>query len=824
MSLRSPGRSLRIEDACSELEARLQTDPAVRAELYLADHPEWADGEPAMDLIYTEYLARCELARRELMEELQERFPRHAAEFRRQLAFDDLAADPECFDSHSQHADSTLGNLHTCRVSAATDAELIGGRYVLQEEVGRGGAGVVYRARQVDLDRMVALKLLIVRLDGGDSLGLRLSLEGTVIARLRHPNIVQVFEIGQQNGQAFLALEYCEGGTLAKRMSQLGPPVREAAELVRTLASAIDAAHRVGIVHRDLKPANILFTAEGTPKIADFGLAKLVEAETCHTRTGAILGTPSYIAPEQIGDSGHGITPATDIYALGAILYELLTGRPPFVAATAMATLQQVQSDEPIPPRRLERSVPRDLETICLKCLEKRPHERYATAGQLADDLGRYLEHRPVTARPIGWLSRLARQVRRRPAVWGLAATLLLSLMVGAGIAGLNAYQLRVQRLATDIAFASAFQRCNDLFLLAHRGVETSAGKLPMAKELRAQVAQEFSTFLDRYAGEVPIRHDVVYGYSALALYHRDNGDQEQFGHFADKAEICGRRLICEAQDYTQLRQHVPQVLYRFAMLETTRGHKAAAIKHYRRAAAIARELLDSGQAILTKDVHGCLANSHYQAALLLRGRDGTLAAAEYESACREYRAFLRQWPDDQERQLRLATCLLWKGKCLLKAERFDEAAMACDEAAGIFASSQSVAEPAMTGQCADLLRQIALALFKAGQADAAQRRYQQSVNLVEQSLAIHPSVVEHHRRLAHIHFQRGSCYHQKHQRHEAIAAYRAAAEQFDQVLANIPAEETPWWVRSARKRIGNLHRELALVDRASQATGDEGL
>jgi serine/threonine-protein kinase len=811
MSLQSLRQSLRIEDACGELEARLQADPTVRAEEYLANNPEWAGTESALDLIYTEYVARGELARQELSDELQERFPEHAAEFRRQLAFDELTADPQCLDSRSQHADSTFDDRNGGLAQVALSAELVGSRYELLDELGRGGAAVVFRARQVDLDRTVALKLLTVRLDDADSLGLRLTLEGTVIARLQHPNIVQVFEVVQRDGQAFLALEYCDGGTLAQRIAQSRMPVCAAAELVQTLASAIDAAHRAGIVHRDLKPANILFTAGGTPKIADFGLAKLLENESQHTRTGAILGTPSYIAPEQIGDSGYGITPATDIYALGAILYELLTGRPPFIAATAIATLRQVQSDEPLPPRRLERSVPRDLETICLKCLEKRPHERYATAGQLADDLGRFLEHRPVTARPIGWHARLVRQVRRRPAVWGLAATLLLSLMVGAGIAGLNAYQLRVQRLATDIAFASAFQRCNDLFLLVRHGVDTSAGRLPLAEDVRTQIAREFSTFLDRYANEEPIRHDLVYGYCMLALYHRDNGDQVQFEQFADKAELSAQRLLREAEEFPDLRQHVPAAHYHLAMLEKSGGNEAAAIEDYRRAASAARELLKSGKAILTYDVHDCLARSHFQAALLLSSSDLASAAEEYEAACREYRALVRQRPDDQNVYLRLARCLLWKAEHLLNVKRFDEAGLACDEAAGICASSRIEAEPAMFGQCADCSRHIAFAFDQAGQVEPAERRYQQAVDLLELSLEREPGFVEHHRRLAQTHFQRGSFYQRTHRWGEAIAAYGAAVENFDRFLTHNPNEDTPWWVRSARKRNAYLQRDLFL-------------
>jgi serine/threonine-protein kinase len=825
MALPFPRKSLRIEDACSELEAQLYADPTVRAERFLSEHPEWADTDSALDLIYTEYLSRCELARRRLAEDFQERFPQHAAEFRRQLAFDDLFDGALQVDSYPQREDSTLIGPQDAAPTAKTSPQSIlqiDDRYELLEKIGRGGAAVVYRARQVGLDRIVALKLLVNRGDDAP-LAPRLALEGAVIARLQHPNIVQVFEVGEKSGQIFLALEYCDGGTLEERMAQSRLSVREAAQLVRTLASAIEAAHQAGIVHRDLKPANTLFTADGVPKIADFGLAKLLEEESPHTRTGAILGTPCYIAPEQIGDSGHDITPAADIYALGAMFYELLTGRPPFVSATAMATLRGVQFDEPVPPRRLDKSVPRDLETICLKCLEKRPHDRYASAGQLADDLQRFLEHRPVTARPLGFIARLERHVRRRPAVWGLAATLLLSLLTGAGLAAWDARALQVQRLATNDAFETAFQRWHDLFLTARDGVETEVGKLPLEEGRRDELTRQFSRFLDEYVDEAPIRHDLVYGYAALAQYHRQNGDEERFEAFANTAQACARQLIREAATYPESWQHVPGAHYRLALLEAYRGRAAAAIDGFRRAASAAQDVLTSPGAVLVRDTHEYLAKSHDHAASLLSGSDVSAAAAEYELACREYRTMLKRWPNDADVQLRLVKSLLGNATCLVKSNRLDDVALLCEDAVSFCAMSKMGGDPALAGPCADGLRQIALALDKAGRADAAQSRYQQALELLEPVLAREPTLVELHRRLAHIHFQRGSCYQRSGRRDEAIAAYSAVGEHFNHVLIQCPKEETPWWVRSAHKRIGNLQRELALLGGAPQAT-DEAL
>jgi WD40 repeat protein len=251
------------------------------------------------------------------------------------------------------------------------------------------------------------------------------------VARLQHPNIVQIYEIGEQDGRPYFALEFLEGGSLSGTLRGTPQPARAAAQMVATLARAVHAAHGQNIVHRDLKPANVLLAADGTPKIADFGLAKQTDSETGHTQDGAILGTPSYMAPEQADGKIAQLGPAADIYALGAILYECLTGRPPFRAASSLDTLLQVVSEEPVPPARLQPKVPHDLDTICLKCLQKDPAKRYAGAEALADDLHRFLANEPILARPAGKLERIAKWARRNPGVACLSALLLLLMITG---------------------------------------------------------------------------------------------------------------------------------------------------------------------------------------------------------------------------------------------------------------------------------------------------------------------------------------------------------------------------------------------------------
>src|SRR5271165_4233686 len=295
--------------------------------------------------------------------------------------------------------------------------------YRVEALLGRGGMGVVYRAWHLRLNRAVALKMLLAGPCARPDELERFLRESQAVAGLSHPNIVQVYDMGEVEGRPYFTMELVEGGNLADQIRGVPQPAHQAAARVATLAEAIHAAHQSGIVHRDLKPANILLTRDGTPKVTDFGLARRLEGDNGLTLSGVTVGTPSYMAPEQAQGKNRAIGPATDVYALGAILYELLTGRPPFRAESATATLQQVVADEPVPPVRLNPRVPRDLQTICLKCLDKEPAKRYASAQALAEDLRHFERGEPIKARPVGPLERAVRWVRRRPALAGALAS-----------------------------------------------------------------------------------------------------------------------------------------------------------------------------------------------------------------------------------------------------------------------------------------------------------------------------------------------------------------------------------------------------------------
>jgi serine/threonine-protein kinase len=342
--------------------------------------------------------------------------------------------------------------------------------YVIEGVLGRGGMGIVYRARHLRLNRLVALKMSLAGSTRERRESERFKREAEAVAGLRHPNIAQLYDAGEVDGHPYFTMEIVEGGSLAKKIAGTPQPARAAAQLVATLSGAVQAAHACAIVHRDLKPGNVLLAADGTPKISDFGLARRLDDGAGLTQSGVAVGTPSYMAPEQAEGRPDATGPAVDIYALGAILYELLTGRPPFQGENAAATMYLVTTRDPVPPSRLNPNAPRDLETICLKCLHKLPARRYSTAQELADDLGRFLEGKPVRARPVGVVERALKWARRHPTAALLTAVLLFALVAGIGTVVWVRQQEDDRRAAKDrqegqarAAVETALNRANDL-------------------------------------------------------------------------------------------------------------------------------------------------------------------------------------------------------------------------------------------------------------------------------------------------------------------------------------------------------------------------
>jgi serine/threonine protein kinase/WD40 repeat protein len=503
------------EPLLDEQRRRWEQGEPVLAETYLEQHPALcADKDALLDLIYNEILLREKNGERPNLQEYEQRFPSLAGELRLQFEVDRELA-----------KDGLLGltALPASEPKAAADLPSIPG-YTVLNVLGRGGMGVVYKAWHRELKRLVTIKMLRESLPDAEERG-RFRTEAEAVARLRHSQIVQIHEIGEHAGRPFCVLEFIEGGSLEDKLQGLPQPPRQAARLVELLAGAVHFAHQHGVVHRDLKPANILLQRKsqipnpksekphsGTtsdlgfaisdlePKVTDFGLAKRLDDDSGQTRSGAIVGTPNYMAPEQAGGQSKAIGPAADVYALGAILYEMLTGRPPFRGVTVLDTLDQVRSREPVPPSQLQPGTPRDLETICLMCLRKEPQRRYTSAAGLAEDLCRFQAGEPVRARPISGLSRAWRWCRRNPGA-AMAAALVLLIAIGASLLalGLNMTLGRTRRAehqATDRLFEALLTRVR-----ASRGSGRPGQRFANLESLRQAV--EIARAQDRPAADL---------------------------------------------------------------------------------------------------------------------------------------------------------------------------------------------------------------------------------------------------------------------------------------------------------------------------------
>ncbi|HND55049.1 MAG TPA: serine/threonine-protein kinase, partial [Pirellulaceae bacterium] len=501
---------MQLDELCDRFESAWLAGQSPRIENFLEEVPTDYRGEAVRELLKLDVHYRGKSGDSPALEEYRERFPSVASVWLRELlepsrsaaaaaARASRPANPWLDASANPLLSSKPGELFTTPGNSAARDRSNGSTnglprlpgYEVLELIGRGGMGVVYKARDLRLQRLVALKMISAGAAAGPEMLDRFRAEARAVASLQHPHLVQIYEVGEQDGRPYLVFEFMAGGSLDARLGGAPQSPRSSAQLIKTVAQAIQFAHSRGFIHRDLKPANILLTGplspasdsgakagsaaksaaksgesdasssrpgldapfgenrssrnvratsdswrereSDLPKVGDFGLAKHLESGEPQTRTGAILGTPSYMAPEQADGRSRAIGPTSDVYALGAILYEMLTGRPPFRAPTVLETLDQVRQAEPVSLRRIQPTVPRDLETICLKCLQKDSSRRYESAGALADDLDRFLHDEPVLARPVSTTERTWRWCRRHPVVATLAVLLLVVTFGGIG-------------------------------------------------------------------------------------------------------------------------------------------------------------------------------------------------------------------------------------------------------------------------------------------------------------------------------------------------------------------------------------------------------
>jgi eukaryotic-like serine/threonine-protein kinase len=535
-------------------------------ESYLERFPALCQAEIVMRLVEQECLVRRGLGNSPSRAEFNARFPYLAAAFDAATElFGNSTPGPGSITSAVSAGRGGVAKGPRSRAASSSSATPDIPGYEILELLGRGGMGVVYKARHVQLNRLTALKLVRSGAAAHPEESARFLTEARAMARIQHPNIVQLLEIGEQNGCPWFALEFVEGGSLDKKLGGTPLSAQSCAELVETLARAIQIAHQQGIVHRDLKPANILLqsvagrnanptdanaassatdyrllTTDYSPKIADFGLAKLMELESSVTQDGHVLGTPSYMAPEQAAGISKDIGPLTDVYALGAILFELLTGRPPFRAATSRDTIEQVLREPALPPSQLNPKVPRDLDIICLKCLEKEPRRRYQSARHLADDLQCFLSARPILARPVGKMERAVKWVKRRPATAGMVALslLLLFVLTVTGVSLLYSGQLAEERDAAKRA--ETFAKAETL--RAEAAVTEARKQKDIADHLRADAEG--------------LRDHIDYAKSVL-LAQRES----EAGHHAWAAELLeGCRWDLRGWEWGNLRRTVPLI------------------------------------------------------------------------------------------------------------------------------------------------------------------------------------------------------------------------------------------------------------------------
>jgi tetratricopeptide (TPR) repeat protein len=502
--------------------------------------------------------------------------------------------------------------------------EMVAG-YELLELLGRGAMGVVYKARQPGLKRLVALKMVLAGSHAGAHELARFRAEAEAVARLQHPGIVQLHEVGEHDGVPFFSLEFVDGGSLARKIDSTPQAPRQAAEWVREIALAVGYAHAHGVIHRDLKPANILLTAEGQLKIADFGLARRLDDDQGLSQSGAVMGTPSYMAPEQ-AEGNKDVGPPADVYALGAILYELLTGRAPFKGDTLIETIEQVRTREPVAPAQLQPGVPRDLETICLTCLQKSPGKRYASALALAEDLRRFLDGEPITARPVGRGERLWRWCRRNPRLAVLSGTVVLLLVAWGITSSALAWSLKRQKDETERARVEADEnaraahdnaaRAERSALLArqrHANVvhyvimlgERMQQRLrarrmlaggPDAKRLRDDLLDVLRRTLLQMASEMEDREVTSF---ARAATHQQLGDllkklgqgEEALRQYRQGTELV-ERVVQQQPDNEVARANLGVMLLRLGdMALELNGDAAAARRHYARAHELHEEV-----------------------------------------------------------------------------------------------------------------------------------------------------------------------------------------------------------------------------------------
>jgi tetratricopeptide (TPR) repeat protein len=805
---------------CRDQVRRWRAGERVPAETYLRLHTKLTTQSPlAFDVIYGEYMLRESLGERPSAEEFLWRFPEFADRFRRQLELHAALADEMADARTMSDARSPRRDDFEFTRNHGYGPSIPG--FLILEELGRGSMGAVYKAEQLSLNRLVALKIIHAGIYGRPDTAGRFRTEAEAVARFQHPNIVQIHEVGEYDGLGYLALEYVAGGSLHSKLAGTPQDPIEAARLLETLATVTHYAHERGIVHRDLKPANVVLTEDGVPKITDFGVAKLLEEDHAHSLTGMILGTPSYMAPELArGDRGN-VTPAVDIYSLGAVLYECLTGRPPFKGATPLSTLEQATSQDPLPPARFHRHIPRDLETICLECLEKEPRSRYPTALALAEDLRRFLDGRPVLARPapfweLGW-----KWAQRRPsAAIAVGIAFAAVLVFFFGILYYNARLRQSVQLARDAQHAadksaSTALRQRNLALKALNelvfDVQEKIGDTPATRSVRRGLLDTAIAGLEEIANDAERSAPDL----GRAVAHEKLG--EIFRQIGRSREALGQ--LEQARSLAdKLARATPSNL---AVLDCLRRAHLGVGGIYLdggdlvRSTESLRKAVDLADTIATADPRGAQSRLGQLEAYFQLGRAQGFRA-EYSAAEDSFRklgSLARQWladePGNEEAKNMLSASFRKLGDMSKLTNRLEDAAAAYREAIKI---GRDLCRGGSTSResCKHLaiaLDDLAGVLKRQGERQQARQFDQEATQILGELAKSDPDDIAAHVQWIHALSNLGSLEKESGQRPEAARHYRQALD----VLTRLDREgklETRQSFR--RERLESLRRELA--------------
>jgi tetratricopeptide (TPR) repeat protein/tRNA A-37 threonylcarbamoyl transferase component Bud32 len=795
----------------------------------VSERSESTTREQRLDEIIAAYVQAVEAGQAPDRQQLLSRHLDLAAElatfFADQDRFDRLAAPLRAMSPMARR--EALGNEedpavnHTATPAPGTRVGYFGD-YELLEEIARGGMGIVYKARQRSLRRVVALKMIRATPTVTATEVRRFQGEAEAVANLDHPHIVPIYEVGEFQGQHYFSMKLIEGGNLTEHMPRLAADPRAIAWLLATVARTVHYAHQRGLLHRDLKPANILIDAQGQPHVTDFGLAKRLLGDAKLTQTGDIVGTPCYMAPEQASGPTRELSTAVDVYSLGAILYEMLTSRPPFKADTPLDTLRQVTDQEPVRPRALNPHVNRDLETICLKCLEKEPRQRYTSAEALADDLQRFLEDRPIRARRPTLIDRARKWTRRHKAV--VVAAVLLWMLASVGLVASTVLVWRerqraeAERQRAEANFQQARQAVDQMLThVAESQLLDVSHTETLRRELLEHALQYYQAFLKEKGTDPEVRLDTVNAYRRL-------GDiQQQLGQ-SGEAEEAYRQAIAQAEKLVADHPNVPEYqtdlarnYHSLGTLLRTNGKLQEAEQAYRKAFAINEKLAADHPNVPEYRQRLARGQNDLGALLAATGRHKEAEHA-YRQALTLQEKLATDFPAQPGYLADLALTYVHLGPLLQATGRPQEAEQAYRKALTL--QEKLLADfPAKADYRRDLATtyaQLGSLLRDTGRLQEAERTYQQALTLQQKLVADFPKMIDYQADLGTTYLYLGRLQQAAGRIQEAEQYFRRALALQQKRAADFPK------VPDYRKQLAVTYRDLgtlmALTGRLAEA------